>query len=379
MDGSSHVSAENSRAPSASGRQSPKFSEIPAAVPERPRIVPPELSAADAGGSRWQQSLARAIRTPEELLTRMNLLDHVMATGAMNGQQIAESGFRLLVPESYVDRMQPGDPRDPLLRQVLPIDAELRTVAGFVSDAVDDAAFRRSPGLLRKYAGRALLITTGSCAVHCRYCFRRHYPYSAEPRRPDDWEPALWELKGDDAVSEILLSGGDPLMLTDDRLASLIERLAGIPHLRRLRVHTRLPVVLPDRVTSRLLSILTDSRLKVVMVIHANHAAELVADCAAAVRRLREAIPILLNQAVLLRGVNDSVEALTGLSESLVDLGVVPYYLHQLDRVAGAAHFEVPVDDGLRLMEALRCQLPGYAVPRYVREIPGEPCKTVLA
>ena len=326
----------------------------------------------------WKRSLARAIREAGDLLERLNLSLSLLPSGFLDGSRQAAAEFPLLVPESYLARMRPGDPTDPLLRQVLPLGEELDSVAGFSFDAVEDAEFRRAPGLLQKYAGRALLIAAGSCAVHCRYCFRRHYPYGNEPRRLDDWAPAIAELEADPSVSEVLLSGGDPLMLSDERLHELVARLDRISHLRRLRIHTRLPIVLPDRVTDGLLDILRSTRMAPVVVVHANHAAELVGDCAAALRRLRAAGLLVLNQAVLLRGVNDSVEALAGLSESLIDLGVTPYYLHQLDRVAGAAHFEVPIERGRSLISELRRRLPGYAVPRYVQEVPGEPGKSVI-
>jgi EF-P beta-lysylation protein EpmB len=222
------------------------------------------------------------------------------------------------------------------------------------------------------------MVTTGACAVHCRYCFRRHFPYDEAPRTPAEWEGALRWIAADTSIHEVILSGGDPLTLVDASLAQLAKSVANIRHVRRLRIHTRLPIMIPQRVTSELLDWLTGTRLSPVMVIHANHGAELQGTAAEAVRRIVSAGVPTLNQAVLLKRVNDSVEVLAELSERLVDLGVIPYYLHQLDRVAGAAHFEVPVEDGLRIVEELRRRLPGYAVPRYVREIAGEPNKTLL-
>jgi len=344
-----------------------------------PDAAIPEAAIPGAGNATaWKRSLAGAIREPRELLRRLGLSETLLSVGFRDGAAAA-SDFPLLVPESYLARMRPGDHRDPLLRQVLPVGEELRSVEGFSLDAVEDGEFRRTSGLLQKYAGRALLIAAGSCAVHCRYCFRRHYPYADEPRRLADWEPAFQELEADTTISEVLLSGGDPLMLSDERLGEIVARLESIRHLRRLRVHTRLPIVLPDRVTDQLLAMLAGTRLTSVVVVHANHAAELVDDCAAALRRFGSRGLLTLNQAVLLRGVNDSVDALADLSESLIDLGVTPYYLHQLDRVAGAAHFEVPVETGRRLIAELRNRLPGYAVPRYVQEIPGEQHKSLLA
>ncbi len=291
----------------------------------------------------------------------------------------AASDFPLFVPRSYLARMRPGDPNDPLLRQVLPLAAEATMVAGYSTDPVDDAAAQRAPGLLQKYSGRALLITTGACAIHCRYCFRRHYPYADAPKSLAAWEPALAEIEADPSLHEVLLSGGDPLVLVDEFLAQLADRLARISHVRRLRIHTRLPIVLPERVCEESLAWLTGTRLTAVVVIHANHAAELDDSVATSLARLVDRGIVVLNQAVLLRGVNDSVDALAALCERLVDLRVIPYYLHQLDAVAGAAHFEVPEFEGRRLVAQLAARLPGYAVPRYVRELPGRMNKTVLA
>lgn len=294
----------------------------------------------------------------------------------LNITEEATRSFPLLVPRSYLARMTPGDPHDPLLRQVLPAADEQSVVPGFVTDAVDDEAARKAPGLLQKYHGRVLLIAAGSCAIHCRYCFRRHYPYGEEPKRLDDWAPALQAIEQDATIHEVILSGGDPLMLSDERLARLVEQLDSIPHLTRLRIHSRLPIVLPDRVNSELLDTLRSSRLQPVMVVHANHPHEIAGDCEESLRRLvRSGIPTL-NQAVLLRGVNDTVEALAGLCERLVDVGVIPYYLHLLDRVAGTAHFEVSEARGQTLITELRGRLPGYAVPQLVREIAGEPSKS---
>lgn len=321
----------------------------------------------------WHRSLACAIRDPDELISRLGLDDALRAPA-----RAAAERFPLLVPESYLQRMRPGDPDDPLLRQVLPAGDELQEAPGFVADPVGDAASKAAPGLLHKYAGRALLIATGSCAVHCRYCFRREYPYQDEPRRMDDWTPALQAIEADPSLHEIILSGGDPLMLTDARLAAIIERIAAIPHVRRLRVHSRLPIVLPDRVTPDLLDVLRGTRLTPIMVVHANHPAEIVGDCCDALAALVQSGVTTLNQAVLLRGVNDDADVLAALCERLIDVGVLPYYLHQLDRVRGGQHFETGIDRGLAMIEELRERLPGYAVPRYVREVAGERSKTPL-
>jgi EF-P beta-lysylation protein EpmB len=314
-----------------------------------------------------------AVRDVDELCRLLDLPSDFASAAKEASRQ-----FRLFVPRGFVARMRPGDPADPLLRQVLPIAAEMDTVTSFTVDPVRDDLAERQPGLLQKYAGRVLLITTGTCAIHCRYCFRRHFPYDDTPRSLADWQPAIDEITADETIHEVILSGGDPLTLVDSTLSELIDSLAGISHLKRLRIHTRLPIVIPERVTVDLVDMLRDCRLTPVVVIHANHANELDGHVAAALVRLSEAGIVLLNQAVLLAGVNDSVEVQTALCERLIDLRVIPYYLHQLDRVAGAAHFEVPVAEGRQVIRQLRERLPGYAVPRYAAEVPGAHSKTVL-
>jgi EF-P beta-lysylation protein EpmB len=279
--------------------------------------------------------------------------------------------------------MRNGDPRDPLLRQILPMEQELEDVPGYDIDPVRDEAAIVRPGLLKKYAGRSLIVPTMSCAVHCRYCFRRHLTTRRLARDRDTainrWQPILTELARDRSTHEVLLSGGDPLMLPDDELAGLVARLSEIAHLRRLRIHSRLPVVIPQRITDRLLHVLASARMTTVFVIHANHPHELDRFVARAVARIVDAGLPLLNQSVLLRGVNDGAETLIQLCQRLVDLRIMPYYLHQLDQVVGAAHFHVPVERGRQLIAQLRAALPGYAVPRYVQEVPGHPHKKVLA
>lgn len=321
----------------------------------------------------WQQSLGRALREPRELLERLGL-----PVELLEGAQRAASTFPLLVPESYLRRMRPGEPRDALLLQVLPQLAELDQAVGFSSDPVGDASATFAPGVLRKYAGRALLVVTGTCAVHCRYCFRREYPYQSSPRSLDDWSESLAAIANDNSISEVILSGGDPLVLTDRRLFELIGMLEQIEHLTRLRIHTRLPIVLPERVTTELLAGLLESRLQPVMVVHANHPQEIVRDCADALRQIVRAGVPTLNQAVLLRGINDDADVLAELSMRLINIGVMPYYLHQLDRVQGAANFEVSVDTGRALINELQSRLPGYAVPKYVQEIEGDTSKRAL-
>jgi EF-P beta-lysylation protein EpmB len=322
----------------------------------------------------WRESLKRAIRSEAQLLEELELPAELLCPA-----RLASASFPLFVPREYVARMKKGDPRDPLLLQVLPLGTELESPAGFTADPVGDLAAEKSAGLLKKYDRRALLITTGACAIHCRYCFRRHFPYSEGPRSVEEWEPALDIIRGDESLDEVILSGGDPLTLVDEHLAELAHRLADISHLKRLRIHTRLPIMIPQRVNEQLLDWLRGTRLAPIMVVHANHANEIDDAVAKALARLVDAGIPVLNQSVLLRGINDTAAALIELSRRLVDLRVMPYYLHQLDRVQGAAHFEVPVCRGLELIEEMRQHLPGYAVPRYVQEVAGDLHKRVLA
>lgn len=321
----------------------------------------------------WKQRLREAVRDPDELC---QLLD--LPSEWAQRARAAAAQFPLLAPRGYISRIEKRNPDDPLLRQILPLDAELQPAPGFETDPVNDHAAERSPGLLHKYAGRVLLVTTGACAVHCRYCFRRHFPYQAAPKGIAAWETALEQIAADTSISEVILSGGDPLTLVDETLAELTRRIAEIPHIRRLRVHTRLPIMIPERVTNSLLGWFTIAELTPVMVLHANHANELDSNVASAVSKLSGAGVMLLNQAVLLRGVNDSVADQIALSERLAELRVTPYYLHQLDRVAGSAHFEVPEAEGRRIVSELQSSLPGYLVPRYVLEVPGQASKTPI-
>lgn len=290
----------------------------------------------------------------------------------------ADAGFPLRVPAPFRARMRYGDPNDPLLRQVLPRVEETQRVAGFELDAVGDLSSRGGAGLLHKYHGRVLLIATGSCAIHCRYCFRRHFPYGEELAAKQQWSQTIDYLREHPDVTEVILSGGDPLALSTSKLFELTEQLASLGSVRRIRIHTRLPVVLPQRVDAELLAWLAALPWPVTMVLHINHAQEIDSEVGQVCARLRQAGVHLLNQAVLLRAVNDRVEALLELSEALWSAGVLPYYLHLLDRVQGAAHFEVPETEARRLYAELRRQLPGYLVPRLARETAGEPHKTWL-
>lgn len=322
---------------------------------------------------RWQLAWRDAVRDPRELLGLLGL-DALAA----RVPEAACAQFPLRVPRSFVARMRHGDPADPLLRQVLPLDDELRPVPGFDLDAVGDAAARAGRGLIRKYRGRALLVATGSCAVHCRYCFRRHFPYAEETAAAGGWHDAVAAIAADSGIDEVILSGGDPLSLATAKLGELTRALAPLAHVKRLRIHTRLPIVLPERVDEELVGWIATLPWPVTVVVHANHGNEFDADVDAAMLRLRATGATLLNQAVLLRGVNDSLDALAALSERGFEAGVLPYYLHQLDRVAGAAHFEVDDARALALHAALRDHLPGYLVPRLVREVAGDGSKRPL-
>jgi len=319
---------------------------------------------------RWQELWRDAIRDPRELLEALDLA-HLAKTIPDD----AATGFALRVPRGFVARMRRGDANDPLLRQVLPQADELADVPGFTRDAVGDLDARAGRGVLHKYRGRALLIATGSCAVNCRYCFRRHFPYADETAAADRWRDAVAEIGTDPTIEEVILSGGDPLSLSTAKLAELSDALATIPHVKRLRIHTRLPVVLPERIDAEFLGWLGRQRFQRVVVLHANHANELDDAVARACTDLARAGAMLLNQSVLLKTVNDDVGTLAALSERLMFCGVLPYYLHQLDRVAGAAHFEVDDAEARALVDGLAARLPGYLVPRLVREVAGAASK----
>ena len=322
----------------------------------------------------WQIALANVIKDPDELLAQLGLSDKL---SAIEGDIV--KNFPLRVPQNYINKMRYGDASDPLLRQVFPFIDEGIQVEGFVADPVGDSVAIKSPGMLQKYHGRALLVTTGACAIHCRYCFRRHFPYSESNPLASQWLQTLNALREDTSINEIILSGGDPLVLSDHKLANIVSEIENIKHIKRLRIHTRLPIVLPERVDSTLVSWLKNTRLQVIMVVHANHANEIDDEVANALELLHQVGCQLLNQAVLLKGVNDSAESLVMLSERLSEVNVMPYYLHLLDPVTGASHFDVPDQVGIKLINQIRKKLPGYLVPRLVREQQGEASKTIIA
>ncbi|WP_286872705.1 EF-P beta-lysylation protein EpmB [Idiomarina sp. UBA4520] len=320
----------------------------------------------------WLYELKKSYTRPEDLLSALQL-DASAYADDIKARQL----FSMRVPRPFVQQMNIGDPNDPLLRQVLPLVDEFRVEPGFHKDPLDEQSSPAN-GLLHKYHGRVLLILQGGCAVNCRYCFRRHFPYdelTISQRQIDD---TLDYIKQNPEVNEVILSGGDPLMAKDERLHKLVRELEALPQLTRLRIHSRLPVVIPSRLTDGLLTSLTQSRLQVVLVIHANHANEISNDLSAALKKWHNAGIHLLNQSVLLRGVNDSSEVLCRLSETLFRANVLPYYLHQLDKVEGASHFEVSDDKAQQLWLDMTQQLPGFLVPKLVREQARKPSKTAI-
>lgn len=320
--------------------------------------------------TEWQKELAQAFTRPEPLLERLGIDRRDWPEGLS-----AYKLFPMRVPLPFVRRMRHGDPDDPLLRQVLPTADEFLAPPGFSVDPLAEHQVA-APGLLHKYASRVLLIVRGGCAINCRYCFRRHFPY--QENRPGDhgWQAALDYISTHREVNEVILSGGDPLMASDEQLSKLVISIGAIPHIKRLRLHTRLAVVIPARITDTLVKALQRPGLKTIMVLHINHANEIDGELAQSCRRLTQAGFTLLNQAVLLKGINDSPTSQVELSEALFSAGILPYYLHLLDRVAGASHFEVSEIQAKALMSAILRQLPGFLVPRLVREISGQPSKT---
>lgn len=319
----------------------------------------------------WQTAMKRAVRSAAQLRQILAL------PSGDDGEQ--GQPFPTFVPWEFIARMQPGNPADPLLLQVLPTASEAVVADGFSADPVGDQQALATGGLLHKYAGRTLLIASGVCGVHCRYCFRREFPYSDNNPRNAEWQPALEYLRARPEIDEVILSGGDPLTMVDSVLDRLLHEMEQIEHVRRLRIHSRMPIVIPQRVTTALVERFAASRLAVWMVIHCNHPQELDSAVARSLAMLVDGGIPVLNQAVLLRGVNDHAETLIELCRRLVDQRVVPYYLHQLDRVQGAVHFEVPVETGKKLVRQLRSALPGYAVPQYVCERAGQPSKSPLS
>ncbi len=324
-----------------------------------------------ADNSNWREIFASGFKSAGELLAYLQLPVDLAHTAA-------EAEFATRVPRGFAARMQKGNARDPLLLQVLAVAEELTEQAEFSRDPLQERRVNPLPGLVHKYTGRVLLTLTGVCAINCRYCFRRHFPYADNNPGRVGWQAALAYIAQDCSIHEVILSGGEPLLAADALLAELMAGLAAIPHVATVRIHTRIPVVLPERVDASLLSILQETRLHCVVVLHANHAQELSPEVDEACHRLRAAGCHLLNQSVLLAGINATVESLVTLSQRLFACGVLPYYLHCLDKVQGAAHFQLSDDEALALVQAMQAQLPGYLVPRLVREQAGASSKSLV-
>ncbi|MDH5516795.1 MAG: EF-P beta-lysylation protein EpmB [Gammaproteobacteria bacterium] len=321
--------------------------------------------------SSWQPQLANSITSVEQLISQ-TADENLRAVFSPEASQ----QFKIKIPADFLSSH--NKPADPLLAQVLPHASELTPVDGYQTDPVGDLAAMASPGLIHKYRSRALFIVTGACAIHCRYCFRRHFPYSEAQINQENWEPALHYLTAHREISEIILSGGDPLMISDDKLDYLLEQLTNISHIKRLRIHSRMPSVMPSRINQRLIALLQNSRFQVSLVTHINHPDELNNSNQAVFKRLKNTSIQLLNQSVLLFNINNKSETLIELSEKLYEFGILPYYLHLLDPVQGAAHFSVKESDAIELINTIRDYLPGYLVPKLVREIAGEQSKTSI-
>ena len=321
----------------------------------------------------WQAQLSNSITSVAHLLK-------ITGNNIEEARQRSSSDldFTVRVPHSFVERIVPGDLSDPLLQQVLPLKVETAQTPGYLTDPLAESSANVQPGIIHKYHGRVLLILTGACAINCRYCFRRHFPYAENQNSTLQWHQALDYIRNDPSITEVIYSGGDPLVNSDKKLSNLTRQIAQIAHVKRLRIHTRLPIVIPERVTDELLDWLSNSRLHLSIVLHTNHANELDTSVAHAIEKLRQSRITLLNQSVLLKGINDTVPALAQLSERLFEMGVLPYYLHLLDKVQGAAHFDISPDTAKTLVGKLTALLPGYLVPKLVFEEPGKASKTLL-
>ncbi|MCK5917789.1 MAG: EF-P beta-lysylation protein EpmB [Cocleimonas sp.] len=323
--------------------------------------------------NNWQQLLAQAIRDPKALIEYLELPKKPFYDAYQ-----ANKNHQLLAPLGYLDKIKKGCWDDPLLKQILPVEDEVVDVKGYVSDPVGDLNASLTSGVLQKYHGRALIITTGTCAVHCRYCFRKEYPYSEIKPAINDWKQVIETINNDPSLHEVILSGGDPFILSDQRLASLCQQLAAIPHINTIRFHSRIPVVLPQRIDTNFLDWFSALPIKKVVVIHANHANEIDTLVGDKLCLLSDTGATVLNQSVLLKGVNDNVETLENLSQKLFHYQTLPYYLHLLDKVKGTAHFDIQQQQAVILMEQLRNRLPGYLVPKLVREISGKRSKSPI-
>lgn len=322
----------------------------------------------------WQSQLSDLITDPLELLEILELSKAQLLSGAI----LASGQFKLRVPRAFVSKMEVGNPLDPLLLQVLPHHLEMEEHEGFVTDPLDEEQANQIPGVLHKYKSRFLLTLTGACAVHCRYCFRRHFPYQENLPKNEDWLNIKGYLEAHPEINEVILSGGDPLTLSNRKLATWIERLESLSQIKILRIHSRVPIVIPERIDEELVSLLKNSRLRVILVVHSNHPAELDNLTCAKLSHLAKQNILVLNQAVLLKGVNDSAQTLVNLSQRLFEAQILPYYLHVLDKVKGAHHFDLGAEKIDQIYKDVLASLPGYLVPKLVREVAGENNKTPL-
>lgn len=334
-----------------------------------PHIITRKLDSVE---QNWLQQLTNAISNPAELLQQLEINPALWQNGFA-----ARKLFALRVPQSFVDRMEKGNPYDPLLRQVLPLNDEFEWHDGYSNDPLDEQN-NAIPGLLHKYRNRVLMIVKGGCAINCRYCFRRHFPYQENKGSKQVWQQSVDYIAAHPELNEVILSGGDPLMAKDEELRWLIDAISSVPHIKRLRIHSRLPVVIPARITNALCDLLRETRLQVILVTHINHANEINLEFKQQMSRLRAINVTLLNQGVLLKGVNDSVDAQVALSETLFDAGILPYYLHVLDKVQGAAHFFVSDQKAKEIMAGVIERVSGYLVAKLTREIGGRASKTPL-
>ena len=322
----------------------------------------------------WSQHLAQAITSLPELIQYLGLSSDLAEQG-----KGAQQEFKVFVPKPYLSRIEYGNPDDPLLRQVLPDAAEMLEVKGYKKDPLEEAEHNPQKALVHKYKSRVLVITTGVCAVNCRYCFRRHFPYGDNQLAQAEWQSVIDYIQQYPDVNEVILSGGDPLMMKDSLLADKVRQIEALPQIKRLRIHSRLPVVIPARVCDDMIDWIQQSRLDIIMVLHINHANEVDQEFTDAMTKLKQADVTLLNQGVILKGINDSVMAQVNLSEAVFSAGILPYYMFTLDPVQGAAHFDVSIEDAQLLMGKVSAQLPGYLVPKLAKEVPGQTSKTVFA
>lgn len=323
--------------------------------------------------SDWKTELSHCVNSIDELLNQLGL-----KAEDLNATEQAANEFSIKVPQSFVKLMEYGNPNDPLLKQVLPITSELQVDNNFSTDPVDESSFNPVPGIVHKYRNRVLMIISPNCAINCRYCFRRHFPYDENRQSKQQWLKALDYLKTKPEINEVIFSGGDPLAANDHFLRWLTAEIESIQHIKRLRIHTRLPVVIPSRVDDQLLNWLGNTRLKPTLVLHINHANEIDEALRQGVDRLKKSGITVLNQSVLLKGINDNSDQLISLSEKLFDAGIMPYYLHMLDPVQGASHFDVSMDRAVEIFRQIQTELPGFLVPKLVQERAGERSKSLI-